>query len=47
MVPLSEFEQNIVMEKGVLDLDQYIESTEYPINEQIVKVVAKGVLEGL
>lgn len=35
------------MEKGVLDLDHYIESIEYPISEEIVRVVAKGVLEGL
>ena len=32
------------MEKGIADLDQYIESIEYPIEENVVKAVAKGVL---
>lgn len=28
-------------------MDQFIESLEYPINEEIVKTVAKGLLSGL
>jgi len=36
-----------VMEKGDYDLDQFIESHEYPLNEAFVKLVAKGLLQGL
>lgn len=35
------------MEKGVYDLDQLIQSMEYPIHEDIVRLVARGLLEGL
>lgn len=35
------------MEKGLYDLDQLIESLEYPINENIIKLIARGLLAGL
>lgn len=43
----SQFEKAIVMEKGLYDLDQLIESLEYPINENIIKIIARGLLAGL